>query len=69
MGMMYSDLLTTDDVARQHNVTDRTVRGWIDARLLRAHWIGRQWLIDAQDAREFELPKRGAPRKAKQEGK
>ena len=65
MGMMYSDLLTTDDVARQHKVCDRTVRGWIDAGLLRAHRIGRQWLIEAQDADVFVLPQRGAPKKIK----
>lgn len=68
MGMMYSDLLTVPDVARQFAVDDRTVRGWIDRGLLPAFRRGRDWLIDAQDADAFVLPQRGAPKKAKQEG-
>jgi len=65
MGMMYSDLLTVPDVARQFAVDDRTVRGWVERGLLKAHWIGRQWLIDAQDAAAFMMPRRGAPKKIK----
>ena len=65
MGIMIRSLMTTGEVATQFKVCDRTVRGWIDAGLIRAHWIGRQWLIEAQDAAAFELPRRGAPKKVK----
>ncbi len=65
MGILYSDLLTVGDVARQFNCTEQCVRGWIDRGLLRAHKIGRDHVINARDAAVFELPRRGAPRKVK----
>jgi excisionase family DNA binding protein len=65
MGMLYTDLLTVSDVARQFEVTEQCVRGWIDRGLLRAHKIGRDWLIEARHADAFELPQRGAPKRAK----
>jgi excisionase family DNA binding protein len=65
MGIMYSDLLTVGDVARQFAVTDQCVRRWIDAGLLPAFKRGRDWLIEARHADGFSLPRRGAPKKAR----
>jgi excisionase family DNA binding protein len=65
MGIMVRTLLTTEEVARQFGVTPQAVRGWIDRGLLRTHRIGRDHLIEEQDAREFTQPRRGAPTKMK----
>ncbi|MCK5273632.1 MAG: helix-turn-helix domain-containing protein [Alphaproteobacteria bacterium] len=46
-------LLTIKDVADILQVSDKTVRRWIDAGDLVAHRIGRQWRVSQGDLDAF----------------
>ncbi len=46
-------LLSIADVARRCQVSEKTVRRWIDARDLVAYRLGRQWRIDPPDLQNF----------------
>ena len=46
-------LLSIADVARRCQVSEKTVRRWIDARDLVAYRLGRQWRVDPTDFRNF----------------
>ena len=46
-------LLTIKDAAAVLQVSDKTVRRWIDAGDLVAHRIGRQWRVSQGDLETF----------------
>ncbi len=46
-------LLSIADVARRCQVSEKTVRRWIDAGDLVAYRLGRQWRIDPADLKYF----------------
>jgi excisionase family DNA binding protein len=51
-------LYTIAAVAEELDVCSRTVRRWIDTRLLAAHRLGRQWRVGHDDLRAFLAARR-----------
>lgn len=45
--------LTISDVAQLLQISERTVRRWIDGGDLAAHKLGRQWRISDKDLKEY----------------
>jgi excisionase family DNA binding protein len=50
---MEKDIYTVPEVARRLQVTDKTVRAWINDRKLTAIRIGREWRIREEDVQAF----------------
>jgi excisionase family DNA binding protein len=50
--------LTIADVAELLQVSERTVRRWLDAGDLAAHKLGRQWRISDKDLEQYLLSRR-----------
>jgi excisionase family DNA binding protein len=48
--------LTTQEVARRLGVPDHRVRYWIRTGILRAHLVGRIYLVEPAVLRGFKLP-------------
>lgn len=46
-------MLTTGEVAKQLNVTDRTVRNWIETGLLPGYRLGQTYRVKETDLEEF----------------
>ncbi|ANK82137.1 MAG: hypothetical protein TEF_16075 [Rhizobiales bacterium NRL2] len=46
-------LLTIPDIADLHQVSEKTVRRWIEARELPAAKLGNQWRIRPRDLERF----------------
>lgn len=46
-------LLSVRETAEFLNVSEKTVRRWIAAGHLRAHCLGRQWRITAEEIERF----------------
>ena len=46
-------MLTTKDVAEQLNVSEKTVRNWIDEGLLEGFKLGKNYRIEPEAVQEF----------------
>ena len=46
-------LLSIAAVAKDLDVSEKTVRRWIEGRLLAAHQLGRQWRVSDEDLQAF----------------
>lgn len=47
-------MLTTKDIASELNVSDKTVRNWIDGGLLPAYKFGKEYRVERDDFEAFK---------------